>query len=84
MIEEFRQYLGGQGRPGAKFVATLEGKHNIYKTVHNTIMVVRLVRVTLKALGKRKRSSQMRAKGERCLHQQRPSASKQGRSSDAK
>ena len=66
------------------FFATLEAKHNIYKTVHNTIMVVRLVPVTLKALHKSKRSSQVRESGERSLHQQRPSASKQDRSSDAK
>jgi len=84
VIEEFRQYLGSQGPNGENLVAKLEGEHKIYKAVHNTIMVVRLVPVTLKALDKSKRSSQVRASVERSLHQKRPSASKQEQSLRAK
>ena len=41
-IEEFRQYLEGQGRQGARFISLLDAEHHIYKTVHRTIMVVSL------------------------------------------
>jgi len=51
VIEEFRQYLKGQGRQGSTFLGMLEDKHNIYKTVHNTIMMVRPCASDVEGLG---------------------------------
>ena len=39
-IEEFRQYLAGQGRQGKRLTSVLQKEKHIYKTVHLTIMLV--------------------------------------------
>jgi hypothetical protein len=42
-IEEFRQYLAGQGRQGQRFNFLLKKEHHIYKTVHFSITWVRCI-----------------------------------------
>ena len=39
-IEEFRQYLAGQGKQGQRLISVLKKRKSIYKSVHLTIMLV--------------------------------------------